>query len=91
MKQQQRAAQGLAVLPQMLSNALANNGTSGTIATVPTGYRPAVPVYVQVCANANLGSTYATIGTNGVVTIHNSSGASITATTGIIVSASYVI
>ena len=60
-----------------LASALASGSTSGTLATVPTGYRPATNAYVAIGSTGAHGGSYARITTAGVVTIRNSSGASI--------------
>lgn len=54
---------------------LANHGTAA-VATVPSGYRPAYTAYAQL-AGWNQGGSYATVGTDGSVTVNNQSGAAI--------------
>lgn len=58
-----------------LAAELANHG-SATVATVPSGYRPAYAAYAQL-SGWNNGGSYATVGTNGSVTVSNQSGAAI--------------
>lgn len=60
-----------------LASALASGSTSGTLATVPTGYRPATNAYVAIGSTGAHGGSYARITTAGLVTIRNSSGTSI--------------
>lgn len=60
-----------------LASSLSSGSTSGTVATVPTGYRPATNVYAAIGSTGAHGGSYARIATNGVVTIRNSSGSSI--------------
>lgn len=77
-----------------LASAIANNGYSGTIATVPAGYRPASNAYgACYAAGANLGGSYARITTAGVVAIRNQSGSSIAASTSVLpaLSITYII
>ena len=77
-----------------LASAIANNGYSGTIATVPAGYRPASNAYgACYAAGANLGGSYARITTAGIVAIRNQSGASIAASTTVLpaLSITYII
>lgn len=77
-----------------LASAISNNGYSGTVATVPVGYRPASNVYgACYAAGANLGGSYARITTAGVVAIRNQSGSSIAASTSVLpaLSITYII
>jgi hypothetical protein len=68
-----------------LASAIANNSYSGTIATIPSAYRPAANVYgVAFAAGANLGGSYARITTAGVVAIRNQSGSSIAASSSVL-------
>lgn len=60
-----------------LAAALASGSTSGTIATVPSGYRPATNAYVAIGSTGAHGGSYVRITTAGVVTVRNSSGTSI--------------
>lgn len=60
-----------------LASALASGSTSGTLATVPTGYRPSTNAYVAIGSTGAHGGSYARITTAGVVTVRNSSGTSI--------------
>lgn len=60
-----------------LASALSSGSTSGTVATVPTGYRPATNAYVAIGSTGAHGGSYARITTAGVVTVRNSSGTSI--------------
>lgn len=61
-----------------LASELSNHATA-TVATVPSGYRPAYAAYAHL-AGWNDGGSYVTVGTNGSVTLSNQSGASIPAT-----------
>ena len=68
-----------------LASAISNNSYSGTIATIPSGYRPASNVYgACFAAGANLGGSYARITNAGVVAIRNQSGSSIAASTSVL-------
>ena len=58
-----------------LAAELANHGTA-VVATVPSGYRPAYAAYAQL-SGWNNGGSYATVGTDGSVTVNNQSGAAI--------------
>lgn len=60
-----------------LASALSSGSTTGTVATVPTGYRPATNVYAAIGSTGAHGGSYARITTAGVVTVRNSSGTSI--------------
>ena len=60
-----------------LASALSSGSTSGTLATVPSGYRPSTNVYCAIGSTGAHGGSYARITTAGVVTIRNSSGTSI--------------
>lgn len=60
-----------------LASALSSGSTTGTVATVPTGYRPASNVYVAIGSTGAHGGSYARITDAGVVTVRNSSGTSI--------------
>lgn len=60
-----------------LASALSSGSTSGTIATVPSGYRPVANAYAAIGSTGAHGGSYARITTAGVVTVRNSSGASI--------------
>ena len=60
-----------------LASALASGSTSGTLATVPTGYRPSANAYCAIGSTGAHGGSYARITTAGLVTIRNSSGTSI--------------
>lgn len=60
-----------------LAAALSSGSTSGTLATVPTGYRPSTNAYVAIGSTGAHGGSYARITTAGLVTIRNSSGTSI--------------
>jgi len=60
-----------------LASALASGSTSGTLATVPTGYRPSTNAYVAIGSTGAHGGSYARITTAGLVTVRNSSGTSI--------------
>lgn len=60
-----------------LASALSSGSTSGTVATVPSGYRPSTNAYVAIGSTGAHGGSYARITTAGLVTIRNSSGTSI--------------
>ncbi len=60
-----------------LASALGSGSTSGTLATVPTGYRPATNAYCAIGSTGAHGGSYVRITTAGLVTIRNSSGTSI--------------
>ena len=74
-----------------LASALSSGSTSGTIATVPTGYRPASNIYAAIGSTGAHGGSYARITTAGVVTIRNSSGSSIATSAQLCFTVSYVI
>lgn len=74
-----------------LASALSSGSTTGTVATVPTGYRPASNVYVAIGSTGAHGGSYARITTAGVVTIRNSSGSSIATSAQLCFTVSYVI
>lgn len=68
-----------------LASAVANGDYSGTIATVPSGYRPATNVFCGCgAAGANLGGSYVRITTAGVVAVRNQSGGSIAASSSVL-------
>ena len=62
-----------------LLEALSNNTYSGTLCTVPEGYRPPTSVYTLAvhAGSPGFGGSYFRIGTNGAVTLRNESGAAI--------------
>lgn len=74
-----------------LASALASGSTSGTIATVPSGYRPVANAYVAIGSTGAHGGSYARITTAGVVTIRNSSGASIATSAELCFTVTYII
>ena len=74
-----------------LASSLSSGSTSGTVATVPTGYRPATNVYAAIGSTGAHGGSYARIATNGVVTIRNSSGSSIATSAQLCFTLTYVI
>lgn len=74
-----------------LASSLSSGSTSGTIATVPTGYRPASNIYAAIGSTGAHGGSYARITTAGVVTIRNSSGSSIATSAQLCFTVSYVI
>ena len=74
-----------------LASSLSSGSTTGTVATVPTGYRPATNVYAAIGSTGAHGGSYARIATNGVVTIRNSSGSSIATSAQLCFTLSYVI
>ncbi|MBR3157929.1 MAG: hypothetical protein IKF14_02380 [Atopobiaceae bacterium] len=74
-----------------LASALSSGSTSGTVATVPTGYRPATNVYAAIGSTGAHGGSYARITTEGVVTIRNSSGSSIATSAQLCFTLTYVI
>lgn len=74
-----------------LASALSSGSTSGTVATVPTGYRPASNIYAAIGSTGAHGGSYARITTGGVVTIRNSSGSSIATSAQLCFTVSYVI
>lgn len=74
-----------------LASALSSGSTSGTVATIPTGYRPASNIYAAIGSTGAHGGSYARITTAGVVTIRNSSGSSIATSAQLCFTVSYVI
>ncbi len=75
-----------------LASALANATTSGTLLTIPSGYRPSWNIYFgPVAHTANLGSSYYRIDTNGNVTVRNQSGSSFTTSYAMAGTVTYVI
>lgn len=75
-----------------LNSALAN-GSTVVVGTVPSGYRPAGRIYANVaCALAGVtGLLVAYIGSDGTITLVNRSGASLSTSVGIIITATYAI
>jgi hypothetical protein len=70
------AVMGMVTCNQLrVSSALAN-GSSVTIGTVPSGYRPPYNVYATVCSTSASaqGGLFVLIDSNGVVTLYNRSG-----------------
>lgn len=74
-----------------LASALSSGSTSGTIATVPSGYRPSTNVYCAIGSTGAHGGSYARITTAGVVTIRNSSGTSIATSAELCLTITYII
>jgi hypothetical protein len=76
-----------------LASALASGSNSGTIATIPTGYRPdavqRVPAVLSV--NGNYANVWAAIGTSGAIVLSNHSGLSIPTTAAISLNCCYII
>ena len=82
----------LYVVDLKLAAALANGSATGTVLTIPAGYRPPCTSYAHlVVAGSNVGGSYARVGTDSLVTIRNQSGASIATTTNIAFTLTYVI
>jgi hypothetical protein len=74
-----------------LAAELANGSATGALLTVPAGYRPPYISYAHLAvAGSNVGGSYARVGTDGLVTIRNQSGASIATTTNIAFTLTYV-
>lgn len=76
-----------------LASALASGSNSGTIATIPTGYRPdavqRVPAALSV--NGNYANVWAAIGTGGAIVLANHSGLSIPTTATISLNCCYIV
>lgn len=76
-----------------LASALASGSNSGTIATIPAGYRPdavqRVPAALSV--NGNYANVWAAIGTSGAIVLANHSGLSIPTTASISLNCCYII
>jgi hypothetical protein len=71
---------------------LSNNTYSGTLCTVPEGYRPPTSVYTLAihAGSPGFGGSYFRIGTNGAVTLRNESGATIPKRSVFAMTATYV-
>ena len=63
-----------------LSASLASGSTSGTLATVPSGYRPLAAIRVPFGSSGN-NVGYANVGTGGAVTVRNSGSSAIATST----------
>ena len=74
-----------------LASSLASGSTSGTVATVPTGYRPATNVYCAIGSTGAHGGSYARVTTAGLVTIRNSSSTSIATSAELCLTITYII
>lgn len=74
-----------------LASALSTGSTSGTVATVPSGYRPTTNVYAAIGSTGAHGGSYARITDAGVVTIRNSSGTSIATSAELCLTITYII
>lgn len=75
-----------------LASALANNTTSPTLATIPSGYRPPWNVYgVLAVAGTNVGGSYVRIDSSGAVTVRNQSGSSMATSLNLATTITYVI
>lgn len=76
-----------------LASALASGGTSGSITTIPTGYRPSVLQRGVVCLSTtgNYANVWFAIGTTGGVAIANRSSLQIPTTAEISMQITYVI
>lgn len=74
-----------------LASALSAGSTSGTVATVPSGYRPTTNVYAAIGSTGAHGGSYARITTAGLVTVRNSSSSSIATSAELCFTVSYVI
>lgn len=74
-----------------LASALSSGSTSGTIATVPSGYRPTTNVYGAIGSTGAHAGSYARITTAGVVTIRNSSSSSIATSAELCLTITYII
>lgn len=74
-----------------LASSLSSGSTSGTIATVPSGYRPTTNVYGAIGSTGAHAGSYARITTAGVVTIRNSSSSSIATSAELCLTITYII
>lgn len=75
-----------------LASALANNTTSATLATVPSGYRPPWNVYgVLAVASVDAGGSYVRIDSAGAITVRNQSGSSMATSLNFAMTITYVI
>lgn len=73
-----------------LASALGSASTSGTITTIPTGYRPAYQILVP-WASSGAAYGYATISTGGVVTMRNCSSANLATSATSTIAVTYII
>jgi len=62
-----------------IANAVANNTATGTLATVPSGYRPSWNVYFPLIRSTDVGGSYYRIDGSGKLVFRNVSGAQIAA------------
>lgn len=73
-----------------LSSALSSGSNSGTVTTIPSGYRPAHQILVPwVSTGAAYG--YAVIATGGAVTMHNSSSSNLATSATSTIACTYII
>ncbi len=73
-----------------LASALGSASTSGTVTTIPTGYRPAYQILVP-WTSSGAAYGYATISTGGVVTMRNCSSASLATSATSTIACTYII
>jgi hypothetical protein len=62
-----------------IANAVANNTATGTLATIPSGYRPSWNVYFPLIRSTDVGGSYYRIDSGGNLIFRNVSGAQIAA------------
>lgn len=76
-----------------LKSTLATNTTSGSIATIPVGYRPAFlqRVPCAIGTSGNYGNVWAAIGSGGSIAIRNASTTSLSTSLQITLSCTYVV
>lgn len=76
-----------------LKSALGTNTTSGSIATIPVGYRPAFlqRVPCAIGTSGNYGNVWAAIGSGGSIAIRNASTTSLSTSLQITLSCTYVV
>lgn len=76
-----------------LASALASGSTSGTIATIPDGYRPPAVQRVPACIDSggNYGNAWFAIGASGTVQLANRSSVQIPTSVGISCNVTYII
>lgn len=73
-----------------LASALGSASTSGTVTTIPTGYRPNYQILVP-WASSGAAYGYATISTGGVVTMRNCSSASLATSATSTIAVTYIV
>lgn len=73
-----------------LASALGSGSTSGTVTTIPAGYRPAFQILVP-WASSGAAYGYATISTGGVVTMRNCSSASLATSATSTIAVTYIV